>query len=89
MFLSFTPPPHNRHPAESLIFSYFQPQTESLMVVDVQKCDVRSASEFYSPRPFVSRDLPAADIVCSASPCEPLWDCRSQLLHCASQRQHI
>lgn len=47
------------------------------------------AYEIYPQHPFVSWDLPAADIVCSASSREPLWDCQSQLLHSASQRQHI
>lgn len=50
---------------------------------------LRYAYEIYSQHSFVSWDQPAADIVCSASSREPPWDCRGQLLHCASPRQHI
>lgn len=50
---------------------------------------LRYAYEIRSQTAFVSGDLPAADTVCSASPPEPLWDRRSQLLRGASHRQHI
>lgn len=44
MFLSFIPPPHNCHPAESL--SYFH-KTEISMGMGVYKCYVCYAYAFY------------------------------------------
>lgn len=83
-FVIYFPPLHNCHTAESL--GYVQQQKERLMGC-FDKCYVCCAYEFYSN--IILLDVPAADIVCSASPRKPLWDRCSQLLHCASQRQHI
>lgn len=41
---------------------FFQPQRDILMCMDVLKCYVYYKYEIYSQQPFVSWDLPAADI---------------------------